>query len=217
MFTGIVQGVGRVVAVQVGLAGSEGTRASVLDVAIGELANGLKLGASVAVNGTCLTATAVTGDSVRFDLVQETREQTNLGELGVGDSVNVERSFRVGDEVGGHMLSGHICSTAKVADVTAEEGHRLLTVAVQEQWMSYLMPKGFVSLNGASLTIQALDRRERTFTVSLIPETLARTTFDSVTTGDRLNLEVDGQTQAVVETVRAMLPTLMRSTGSSAK
>lgn len=217
MFTGIVQGVGRVVAVQAGPAGPESAGASVLDVAIGELANGLKLGASVAVNGTCLTATAVTGDSVRFDLVQETREQTNLGELGVGDSVNVERSFRVGDEVGGHLLSGHICSTAKVADVTAEEGHRLLTVAVQEQWMSYLMPKGFVSLNGASLTIQALDRRERTFTVSLIPETLARTTFDSVTTGDRLNLEVDGQTQAVVETVRAMLPNLMRSTGSSAK
>ena len=217
MFTGIVQGVGRVVAVQVGSAGSESAGASVLDVAIGELANGLKLGASVAVNGTCLTATAVTGDSVRFDLVQETREQTNLGELGVGDSVNVERSFRVGDEVGGHLLSGHICSTAKVADVTAEEGHRLLTVAVQEQWMSYLMPKGFVSLNGASLTIQALDRRERTFTVSLIPETLARTTFDSVTKGDRLNLEVDGQTQAVVETVRAMLPTLMRSSGASAK
>lgn len=211
MFTGIVQGVGRVVAVQAGQSGPENTGASVLDVAIGELAEGLTLGASVAVNGTCLTATAVAGDSVRFDLVQETREQTNLGELGEGDRVNVERSFRVGDEVGGHLLSGHICSMAKVADVSAEEGHRLLTLAVQEQWMSYLMPKGFVSLNGASLTIQALDRSERTFTVSLIPETLARTTFDSVTTGDRLNLEVDGQTQAVVETVRAMLPNLLDS------
>ena len=211
MFTGIVQGVGRVVAVQARQSEPENAGASVLDVAIGELAEGLKLGASVAVNGTCLTATAVAGDSVCFDLVQETREQTNLGELGEGDRVNVERSFRVGDEVGGHLLSGHICSMAKVADVSAEEGHRLLTLAVQEQWMSYLMPKGFVSLNGASLTIQALDRSERTFTVSLIPETLARTTFDSVTRGDRLNLEVDGQTQAVVETVRAMLPNLLDS------
>ena len=208
MFTGIVQGVGRVAAVQSGQAG-----AAALRVAIGELASGLKLGASVAVNGTCLTATAIEGEAVCFDLVQETREQTNLGDLGVGDRVNVERSFRVGDEVGGHILSGHTCSTATVADVLEEEGHRLLTVAAPKQWMDYLMPKGFVSLNGASLTIQTLDRSARTFTVSLIPETLARTTFDNVTKGDRLNLEVDGQTQAVVETVRAMLPSLLEREG----
>lgn len=183
--------------------------ASALSVAIGELASGLKLGASVAINGTCLTATAIEGEAVRFDLVRETREQTNLGDLNAGDCVNVERSFRVGDEVGGHILSGHTCATATVADVVAEADHRLLTLAAPEQWMSYLMPKGFVSLNGASLTIQTLNRGERTFTVSLIPETLVRTTFDAVTQGDRLNLEVDGQTQAVVETVRAMLPSLL--------
>ena len=203
MFTGIVQGVGRLVDVE----RNAGTRALRIDV--GDLSVALEPGASVAVNGTCLTATAIDGQTVRFDLIEETCEQTNLGELRRGDAVNVERSFRVGDEVGGHVLSGHTSAAVPVTQVLAEPGHRVLTVAVPTQWIDYLMPKGFVSLNGASLTIQTLDRKERTFTVSLIPETLARTTFDSVAVGDRLNLEVDSQTQAVVETVRAMLPTLM--------
>ena len=160
-------------------------------------------------NGVCLTAVAATGDIGRFDLIQETVEQTNLGDLRPGSAVNVERSFRVGDEVGGHLLSGHVATTVRVVDVVATPDHRLVTVAAPARWMGYLMPKGFVALNGASLTIQELDREQSTLTVSLIPETLVRTTFDGVASGDRLNLEVDAQTQAVVETVRAMLPDMV--------
>ena len=134
---------------------------------------------------------------------------TNLGELDAGSRVNVERSLRFGDEVGGHILSGHVAATVPVVEDRSDPGYRRLTVQVPDFWMRYLGLKGFVALNGASLTIAELDRESSTISVSLIPETLARTTFGDVRTGDRLNLEVDAQTQAVVDTVRSMLPELL--------
>lgn len=146
---------------------------------------------------------------MRFDLVRETLETTNLGDLRLGARVNVERSVRVGDEVGGHLLSGHVAATVPVADVRVASGYRRLTLEIPTFWMRYLSLKGFVALNGASLTIAELDREATTIAVSLIPETLARTTFGDTHTGDRLNLEVDPQTQAVVDTVRSMLPDLI--------
>ncbi len=199
MFTGIVQAVRRVVEV------SRTRGVTTLSIALDDTAEGLQTGASVAINGCCLTATAVQGGTAAFDLIQETTELTNLGELTPGSHVNVERSFRVGDEVGGHILSGHIAASVPIVAVETGEGRRLLTAQVPQEWLRYLMPKGFVALNGASLTIAELDRAAGTLSVSLIPETLARTTFDTTDLGDRVNLEVDAQTQAVVETVRAIL------------
>lgn len=183
-------------------------------IALGDRAAGLRSGASVAINGVCLTATEVRGGEAAFDLIAETRRTTNLGGLRVGDAVNVERSLRVGDEVGGHMLSGHIGATCEVVRVDVAAGRRFLTVSAPAQWMRYLMPKGFVALNGASLTIAELDRARHTFSVSLIPETLARTTFGAAAVGHALNLEVDAQTQAVVDTVHAMLPEIRRGFSS---
>ncbi len=199
MFTGIVQAVGRVVDV------SRARGITTLSIALDETADGLQTGASVAVNGCCLTASAVQGGTAALDLIEETTQLTNLGALVPGSLVNVERSFRVGDEVGGHILSGHIAASVPIVGVEAGEGRRVLTVQVPQEWLRYLMPKGFVALNGASLTIAELDRVAGTLSVSLIPETLARTTFDTARVGDRVNLEVDSQTQAVVETVRAVL------------
>ena len=199
MFTGIVQGHCPVVDV------AEDGGVRTLTVALGELAEGLRTGASVALNGTCVTATAVSEGKARFDLVQETVTLTNLGALRPGDRVNVERSFRIGDEVGGHMLSGHVACAVPVSAVRESEGHRLVSVAVREPWSRYLMFKGFIALDGASLTIAELDRASGTATVSLIPETLARTGLGAVAVGDRLNLEVDSRTQAVVDTVRDVL------------
>ena len=163
------------------------------------------MGASVAVNGCCLTAADIAGGTVRFDLVAETVVTTNLGDLRSGSQVNVERSLRLGDELGGHLLSGHVAATVPVIDVVAVPGHRRVTVEIDPLWMRYLSLRGFIALNGASLTIADLDRDSRTVAVSLIPETLARTTFSEVRTGDRLNLEVDPQTLAVVDTVASML------------
>ena len=203
MFTGIVQGVCRVARVDAG------TGVATLVIHLGCLADSLQLGASVAVNGTCLTAVAVDGGEVHFEIVKETRELTNLGDLEPGSAVNIERSLCVGDEVGGHILSGHVSTVATVTAVAAGAGHRRVAFAVPAEWMRYLMAKGFVALNGASLTIQELDRELGTLTVSLIPETLERTTFGATAVGDRVNLEVDAQTQAVVDAVRALLPELL--------
>lgn len=119
--------------------------------------------------------------------------------------------MRIGDELGGHLLSGHVSATVPVIEDRAEPGYRRLRVRVPEFWMHYLCVKGFVALNGASLTIAELDRQASTISVSLIPETLARTTFGDVRTGDELNLEVDPRTQAIVDTVRSVLPDLLGS------
>ena len=199
MFTGIVQGYCEVTA-----AVREGGVTQIV-VELGELARGLESGASVALNGCCLTATDVGDTSASFDMVDETMTLSNLGELVVGDRVNVERSFRVGDEIGGHILSGHIACAVPVCDVQSSEGHKVVSVEVPKSWLKYLMNKGFVVLNGASLTIAELDRNTSIASVSLIPETLARTSFQNVAVGERINLEVDSRTQAVVDTVQAML------------
>lgn len=199
MFTGIVQGVCPVVSCE--------THAGIARVAVDldDLARGLELGASIALNGACVTATEIDGSLVGFDLIKETIELSNLGGLVAGTTVNVERSFRFGDEVGGHILSGHVAGVAVVTHIKSDDGHRLVTMAVPREWMAYLMLKGFVALDGASLTIAEVDRSAGTIAVSLIPETLARTTFSRVEVGDRINLEVDSQTQAIVDTVRAVL------------
>lgn len=207
MFTGIVQGVCSVVAVEVG----DTTR---LRIDLGDLADGLHAGGSVAVNGVCLTAVSIDDGIVGFDVIAETRVATNLGVLERGSAVNIERSFRVGDEVGGHILSGHVATTAAVCEVTTAAGSTVVSAAIPGPWMRYPMTKGFVALNGASLTIQELDRSAGTISVALIPETLARTTFDRIAVGDELNLEVDAQTQAVVDTVAALLPELLKEQGA---
>ena len=199
MFTGIVQGVCPVVSCE--------THAGIARVAVDldDLARGLELGASIAINGACVTVTEIDGSLVGFDLIKETIELSNLGELAAGTTVNVERSFRVGDEVGGHILSGHVAGVAVVTQIKSDHGHRLVTMAIQLEWMAYLMLKGFVALNGASLTIAEVDRSAATIAVSLIPETLARTTFGRLEVGDRINLEVDSRTQVIVDTVREVL------------
>ena len=180
-------------------------------------ADGLDLGASVAVNGCCVTVVAVDDGTVRFDLIRETVETTNLGDLRPGSPVNVERSLRVGDELGGHLLSGHVSATVPVIEDRTEPGYRRLTVRVPEFWMRYLSLKGFVALNGASLTIAELDRQASTISVSLIPETLTRTTFGDVRVGDRLNLEVDPQTQTIVDAVRSTVADLLGTRAQSSE
>jgi riboflavin synthase len=199
MFTGIVQGLCPVVRVV------DEPSLRRLELALGELAAGVELGASVAVNVTCLTATAVNDGRVAFDVIRETLGRTNLGTLRVGDFVNVERSFRVGDEVGGHILSGHVSGVAEVCGVESAPNVRDLQLAVPEPLMKYLLHKGFAAFDGASLTLASVDRRLSRVGVSLIPETIARTTLGRVERGARVNLEVDAQTQAIVDTVERVL------------
>ncbi|MCO4756475.1 MAG: riboflavin synthase subunit alpha [Oceanospirillaceae bacterium] len=164
-----------------------------------EHANNLQLGASIAVNGTCLTVTAFSGSLVSFDLIMETLKVTNLGQLSVGDQVNFERAARFGDEIGGHLLSGHIHDQVSICKIERPENNCILWFEVSEQWLKYILPKGFVALNGCSLTIGEV--KDQCFNVYLIPETLSLTVFGDAQVGDLVNLEVDPHTQAVVETV----------------
>jgi riboflavin synthase len=199
MFTGIVQDLCKVVGVD------EQPAMRRLAIELRDLATGLEVGASVAVNGTCLTVTAVENGIVRFDVIRETLEMTNLGGLSVGAMVNVERSFRLGDEIGGHIVSGHVSGVAEVVRIEAGPNERNVHLRVPAGLLKYLTMKGFVALDGASLTIARLDAEAGEIAVCLIPETIGRTTLGRVEEGARVNLEVDQQTRTVVETVERLL------------
>lgn len=200
MFTGIVKGLGEVIEAQ--LAPGLLSLRVALPAGLGE---GLQRGASVALDGVCLTATEIDGDLVRFDAMAETLAKTTLGALRVGSRVNVERSFRYGDEVGGHLVSGHVTGTCSITAVAETPTNRTLTFQADPSWMRYLLPKGFVALDGCSLTVSDVDRENATFRVWFIPETLKITTFGHKKEGDRVNLEIDSRTQAIVDTVERYL------------
>ena len=199
MFTGIVQGMGRVDRIETvdGICH--------LTVDLGPHAEGLQAGASVANNGACLTVSHIDGSSVRFDVIAETMQRTNLGSLAVGDPINIERSLRFGDELGGHVLSGHVSGTATVCEIIADDDNRTMWFDVEAPLMPYLLWKGWVALDGASLTISGVDRATHRIAVSLIPETLERTTLGRVRVGDAVNIEIDAHTQAIVHTVQDLL------------
>jgi riboflavin synthase len=199
MFTGIVQDLCDVVDVD----DRNGVRR--LRVRLGQRAAGLELGASVANNGVCLTVTAIDDGLVAFDVIAETVQLTNLGTIEPGDSVNIERSLKFGDELGGHILSGHISGTITVTRIESDRENRTVWFAVPAEHMPYLMWKGWIAIDGVSLTISRVDRSANEIAVSLIPETLQRTTLGHVEVGSILNLELDAQTQAIVTTVREVL------------
>ncbi len=166
---------------------------------------GLETGASVAVNGTWLTVTNVAADIVSFDVIAETLRTTNLGAITLDSLVNVERSFQIGDEVGGHIVSGHVTGTAALLERRVSGNDHVLRFELAPAWGKYVFHKGFIALDGASLTVSAIDKAAGWFEVSLIPETLARTTLGSLADGARVNIEVDSQTVTTVETVERIL------------
>ncbi len=198
MFTGIVQTKLPVAALE-----SRGDFATLRFDFPERLLSGLQNGASVAINGTCLTVREIDGLRVSFDAIEQTLKVTNLGQLQAGSVVNIERAARFGDDIGGHVLSGHIMDQVSVLDVIDTANNRVVWMERPSHLAPFLLDKGFVALNGCSLTIAEVD--DERFSVHLIPETRDVTTFGEVSAGDRINLEVDSQTQAVVETVRRLL------------
>lgn len=200
MFTGIVKGLGEVIAA------TNAPGLLSVEVRLPEgYGVGLLRGASVAVDGVCLTATEIDGDRVRFDAMEETLRRTTLGELRVGEQVNVERSYRVGDEVGGHIVSGHVTGTVSIASIEHTPTNHVVTFAADPAWMKYLLPKGFVALDGCSLTVSDVDAAAATFRVWFIPETMRLTRFGQKNAGARVNLELDSRTQTIVDTVERYL------------
>ena len=199
MFTGIVQGTAEIIAVEE----NELFRTHIVRLPE-ELLPGLALGASVAHNGCCLTVTAIEGDRVSFDLIKETLRITNLGELAVGDVVNIERAAKFSDEIGGHLMSGHIMTTAEICKIIQSENNREVWFKLQDaSQIKYILHKGFVGIDGISLTVGDVTKSK--FCVHLIPETLERTTLGAKKLGHKVNIEIDPHTQAIVETVERVL------------
>ncbi len=200
MFTGIVQGTARLI----DIIEKKNFRTHIIELDE-SLVHGITTGASVAHNGCCLTVTAIDGNKLAFDLMQETLQVTNLGELQIGDQVNIERAARFGDEIGGHQMSGHILFTANVHEVILSDNNCRIWFSIPEQYQRFIFSKGYIGIDGISLTIGEVNNSR--FNVNLIPETLSRTNIDSRKPGDRINIEIDPQTQAIVETVERIMAT----------
>lgn len=183
MFTGLVADLGTVAAVD---ATADGVR---LTLASATLAPELADGDSVAVNGVCLTAVGICGDRFGADVMHETLRRSSLGDVDAGSTVNLELPLRAADRLGGHVVQGHVDGVG-VVDAVRDEGFaRIVTVEAGADLMRYIVEKGSIAVDGVSLTVAAV--RETGFDVSLIPETLARTTLGATTTGTPVNLEVD--------------------------
>ena len=191
MFTGIVQGTGCIQSVS-------GDSVVTIDVQIPST-EGLEIGASVSIDGVCLTATSVS-DTVTFDVIPETLDRTTLGSLSSGSNVNVERALKFGDELGGHLLSGHIMGTAEIVDVENQD----YTIQCPTEMAEYIQEKGYIAVDGISLTVGKTSGKGG-FDVHIIPETLRLTTLGSKGVGDQVNIEIDAMTQAVVETTKRLM------------
>lgn len=205
MFTGIVQGLGIITAIH------KRNNLHTIQVRLPKNAsNNLCIGASIANNGCCLTITSINDNEVSFDVMAETLAKTNLGQLQVGDAVNIERAARYGDEIGGHVMSGHILTTTTITRIEDTDNNCTVWLALPTIASAYILTKGFIGLNGCSLTIGSVKATE--FNVHLIPETKSRTLFGTCQIGDIINVEIDAQTQAIVDTVQKYMQISMNKT-----
>ena len=196
MFTGIVSGTAPILRIAEG----EGIRKITVDLV--DFSDGLETGASVSLDGVCMTVVSMDSGEVTFDAISETLDRTTLSDRSEGDRLNVERSMRLGDELGGHILSGHVMGTAEIIESrTVGEGLDLL-ISIPEGCSPFILEKGFIAVDGMSLTVGKCD--EGSFGLHIIPETLRITTLDKKVVGDRVNIEIDSRTQAVVETMLRM-------------
>ncbi len=197
VFTGIVEGTGII---------SKITRKENLTTIIvktpSNFSKGIQVGASVCVDGVCLTVTEINQDSLEFDLIMETLKVTTFGKIEEKSIVNIERSLKLGDEIGGHIISGHVFDSATIIEISEPENNYILTLSFNPDLQKYIFPKGYISLNGISLTIGEVN--ENTFTVYLIPETLRLTNLMHKLVGDSINIEIETQTRNTVDTIIEM-------------
>ena len=196
MFTGIVQGVGEIVAK------TTVNTVTSMTISLPNVEN-LAIGASVSINGVCLTVVSIESNNVQFDVIDETIDRTNLGDVSVGDTVNIERSLKFGDEVGGHILSGHIFDTGIINSKSKKGDQMSLSILAPPSVQKYLTEKGYIAIDGISLTIGEINNG--CFDLHIIPETMRLTILDSKEVGDIVNIEIDSNTQLIVETIERLL------------
>ncbi len=196
MYTGIVAGVAPVSDVE------QGDGIVKITIDLDGFLEGIRIGASVSLDGVCMTVVRINGSSVCFDAIEETLQRTTLGGLSKGDLVNVERSLKVGDELGGHILSGHVMGKARIIEkIDKGEGFDL-KIECPIGASPYILEKGFIAVDGMSLTVGEVSGKS--FSLHIIPETIRATTIGDKGVGDMVNVEIDSRTQAVVDTIRRM-------------
>ena len=196
MFTGIVQGIASVTMA------SQGESITKVSIELPDTKE-LQIGASVSIDGVCLTATSINDSIVDFDIIEETLHRTTLGELEAGSQVNFERALRFGDELGGHLLSGHVMSAGLIHSIKENGEGKDISIIAPPELQKYIIEKGFVAIDGISLTIGAV--QSNVFELHLIPETLRMTTLGAKSEGDAVNIEIDSNTQTIVSTVERIL------------
>jgi riboflavin synthase len=184
MFTGLVRELGRLAAT------STSRGISRLDIDAARLASALEAGASLAVNGICLTVTRIAGTRVSVEATAETRRVTTLPRWRTGDLLHLEPALRAGDALGGHFVLGHVDGTGRIVQMNRRGGARAMTVTLPANLARRLLPKGSIAVDGVSLTLDEGPFPDR-FTVTLIPHTLASTRFGRAKAGDHVNLELD--------------------------
>lgn len=201
MFTGIVQSVAKIADVQ----DKNGIRTFVIDFREGFCLD-LAIGASVAVDGVCLTVTEIiSNERVKFDVMLQSLLITTLSQYEIGTFVNVERAAKDGAEIGGHPLSGHVDFNVAIVEIRQIDDNYCIRLDLPQEWKKYVFSKGYIALNGASLTVAEVNKIEGWFEVWLIPETRRMTVFESKAAGDLINVEIERGTQVVVDTVRDTL------------
>jgi len=209
MFTGIVQGIRKISLVSDFVGGRK------LRIQLENFSGNLEHGASVAVNGVCLTAVKMSQGWAEFEIIQETLNRSNLSALKSGDSVNIERACRYGDELGGHHVSGHVDCMGIIKKIDNSPNNRDVVVGYDKQWLAYLIPKGWITVDGVSLTV--VDVGDNWFSVSLIPETMKQTVLGLKTEGQKVNLEFDHTVKVIVHTIERILPKIKENALSNLK
>lgn len=199
VFTGIVEGTGIISKII-----RKENLSSMIIQTSSEFNKGIQVGASVCVDGVCLTATKINLDSLEFDVIIETLNVTTFGDIRTNSVVNIERSMKLGDEIGGHIISGHVFDTVIIKEINKPKNNYILTLKCNSHLQKYIFSKGYISLNGISLTIGEVDKINNTFTVYLIPETLRLTNIIHKVVGDSINIEIETQTRNTVDTILEM-------------
>lgn len=179
MFSGIVEEMGRVKAVQ----------GNKLIVQARKVLEGAKVGDSINLNGTCLTITSLDKGAFSVEVMPETLRRTNLGQLRPGDWVNLERALTYGGRIGGHLVQGHIDATGRIISIIKEDRSMVLKISAPRQLLPYIVEKGFIAVEGVSLTV--VEVKDSSFIVSLVPYTIENTNLGKKRVGDLVNLEVD--------------------------
>lgn len=198
MFTGIVQGTGSVIEIN--------KNNSVLNLNIKvpqPIAKKLTIGDSLAVDGVCLTVTRISDVNVSFDVVNETQNRTIISDYNKNSVINLETSLEFGQQVGGHLVSGHVQALGTIKEVEIDGDTKNILLEIANNYSKYIFEKGYVAINGCSLTIGKVIKN--TFYVHLIPETLRATNLDSLIYGDKVNLELDQNTITIVDTTERIL------------